>query len=369
MAYAVAGEAGAPMLSLDAAAVRGFIARVFENGGWSAADAALTADQLVGADLTGHASHGIGLVPMYVDTIKSGVLNPRSEPATLREDGPFLVIDGNVAMGQVNAVAATQRAIDIAGRHGVALVNLVRSHHIGRVGHYGEMVAARGLIGLFWVNVHGRLPSVVPYAARQPRFSTNPHCVAIPRKGGQPFLLDFATAEFAVNKARVAWAQGRRMRAGSLVDADGRLTDDPSILFREPRGAITAFGEHKGSGLAIACELLSSVLSGGVNVSDQRNIGAICNNMLAIVIDPGRMATTDDTVDAVTDRLVAYIKSALPAEGFDEVLVPGEPEFRARARLGARLEIDPASWGSIVKAAGAMGVADALVPQGKPAST
>lgn len=366
MAYAVAGEAGAALLSLDAAAVRRFIARVFENGGWSAADSAATADQLVGADLTGHASHGIGLVPMYVDTIKSGVLNPRSAPTTLREDGPFLVIDGNVSMGQVNAIAATQRAITIAETHGVALVNLVRSHHIGRVGHYGEMVAARGLIGLFWVNVHGRLPSVVPYGARQPRFSTNPHCVAIPRKSGEPFLLDFATAEFAVNKARVAWAQGKRMRPSSMVDAEGRKSDDPSILFREPRGAITTFGEHKGSGLAIACELLSSVLSGGVNVSDQRNIGAICNNMLAIVIDPRRMATSDDTADAATDRLIAYIKSALPSEGIEEVLVPGEPELRARARLGTRLEIDPATWGSIVKAASAMGVPEKMVPSPAP---
>ena len=368
MAYAVAGAAGAAMLSFAAADVRRFVGQMFETAGWSARDAALTADQLVAADLSGHPSHGIGLLPMYVDTIGAGILKPSSTPRVLREDGSFLVIDGQIAMGQVAAISATERAIAIARQHGVALVNLIRAHHIGRVGHYGEMVAEAGLVGLFWVNVHGRNPMVVPYAAREPRFSTNPHCVAIPRPGKHPFLLDFATAEFAVNKARVAWAQGKRMRPDSLIDADGRRTDDPGVLFKEPRGSITTFGEHKGSGLALVCELLSSALGGGPTVADQKVIGAICNNMLAIVIDPKRMATTDDGIDAVTDRLVAYIKSALPAHGFEEVLFPGEPEFRSRAGFGDALEIDPATWAGIEKAARTLGAATAAVPKARPSA-
>ena len=107
----------------------------------------------------------------------------------------------------------------------------------------------------------------------------------------EPLLLDFATAEMAVNKARVAWAQGKKVKHGALLDADGRPTDDPGVLWASPRGSIATFGQHKGSGLALVCELLSSALGGGPMVSDGEEAGAILNNMLAIVIDPARMAS------------------------------------------------------------------------------
>lgn len=347
--------------------VRVFVARIFEVNGWSERDARITADNLIAADQTGHGSHGIGLLPGYVETMKAGALSSTNRAQTVREDGSFLVIQGNVALGQVAALEATERAIDIARRNGIAVVNLVGAHHVGRIGHYGEMVAAAGFIGLFWANVHGRLPTVVPYGARQPRFSTNPHCVAIPRAGRAPFLLDFATAEFAINKARVAAAQGRRMRPGSLIDADGQSTDDPNVMFHTPRGAITTFGQHKGSGLALACELLSSILGPGPTVADQKVTGAILNNMLAIVIDPARTEPSPGSAAAATDRLLATITSALPAVGFDEVLTPGEPEMRSRAHHDDRLEIEPATWAAIAKAAIAAGVSAEVVPKARGA--
>ena len=351
------------VVSLDANEVRAFMVRIFTTAGWSEADAAVTADHLVSADRAGHASHGIGLVPGYAETINAGRLSPSSHPRTLKDDGPFLVIDAGMSLGQVAARTATLQAIATARCHGVSILNLINSHHIGRIGHYGEMVAGEGFVGLFWVNVHGRRPTVVPFGAREPRFSTNPHCVAIPRAGAEPFLLDFATAEIAVNKARVAAAQGKKVRPGMLIDHDGRPTDDPGVLFQNPRGSIAAFGQHKGSGLALACELLSSVLSSGPLVSDQEERGAICNNMMAIVIDPARMATRDEPVAAATDRLIEWVKSAAAADGVPAVLTPGEPEQLNRARLGARLEIDPTTWREIEKAALALGIPAESLPR------
>lgn len=361
-AHGASGQDNA-MLSLDADAVRRLVAAAIVAGGWSEHEGALVADNLVGADQTGHASHGVGLLPSYVETIKSGRLTPAGQPRTLKEDGIFVVVDGGMSLGQVAAYDITHRGVDIANRHGIAVVNLINSHHVGRIGHYGEMVARAGLVGLFWVNVHGRKPTVVPFGAREPRFSTNPHCVAIPRHGGEPFLLDFATAEIAVNKARVAWAQGRKVRAGVLVDPDGRPTDDPGVLFRQPRGSIATFGLHKGSGLALVCELMSSALAGGPLVADQEDRGAICNNMMAIVIDPKRMATGEEDLAAATERMMTFVKSAAAAEGVDEVLVPGEPETATRRRLAGRIEIDATTWGRIEEAAKAIGVDAGLVPK------
>lgn len=348
---------------LDAAEVERFIARVFTKAGWSEAEAAQTAANLCAADRAGHASHGIGLVPSYIETIRNGKLSASWRPKTLKDDGIFLVIDGCRSLGQPAARDATVRAIEIARTHGVALVNLVNSHHVGRVGHYGAMVASAGFVGLFWVNVHGRKPTVVPFGAREPRFSTNPHCVAIPRRGAEPFLLDFATAEMAVNKARVAWAKGEKVRPGVLVDSRGEPTDDPGVLFQSPRGSIATFGQHKGSGLAIACELMSAVLGSGPIVADGDEAGAILNNMMMIVIDPARMATGEETADAATERMIGFVKSAAPREGVAEVLTPGEPERITLARLGSTLEIDPNTWADIVKGAAAVGLGEKDAPR------
>ncbi len=359
-------NASTKLLSLDAAAVQRFVERIFTRAGWSDTDARIATDCLTGSDRAGHASHGIGLVPMYVDTIKSGALKPEWTATTIKDDGPFVVIEGNRALGQVTARDVTLKAIDTARRHGIALVNLINSHHVGRIGHYGEMVAAAGFVGMFWVNVHGRKPTVVPFGAREPRFSTNPHCVAIPRRGQEPFLLDFATAEMAVNKARVAHAKGEKVRHGTLLDHKGRPTDDPGVLWSSPRGSIATFGLHKGSGLAIVCELMSAVLAGGPLVADQTEAGAILNNMTALVIDPTRMATADEPIEAASERMIQWVKSAAPAEGVAAVLTPGEPEQINRARLGSRIEIDPTTWGEIVKAAAQMGVGGGEVPAALP---
>lgn len=353
----------AKVLSLDCDEVQRFVERIFTTAGWSAGDSRIATDCLIGSDRAGHASHGIGLVPMYVDTIKAGKLKTEWKAQTVKDDGPFVVIQGNRALGQVAARDATLKGIATARKHGIALVSLINSHHVGRIGHYGEMVAQQGFVGMFWVNVHGRKPTVVPFGAREPRFSTNPHCVAIPRRGADPFLLDFATAEMAVNKARVAHAKGEKVRHGTLLDAQGRPTDDPGVLWANPRGSIATFGLHKGSGLAIVCELMSAVLAGGPLVADQAEAGAILNNMTALVIDPARMAVGDEPVATATDRMIDWVKSAASAEGVAAVLTPGEPEQMNRARLGPRLEIDSTTWGDIVKAAGKMGIAEGDVPR------
>ena len=353
------------VVSLDANEVRAFMVRIFTTAGWSEADATVTADHLVAADRAGHASHGIGLVPGYAETIEAGRLSPSSHSRTLKDDGPFLVIDAGMSLGQVAARTATLQAISTAQRHGVAILNLINSHHIGRIGHYGEMVAGKGFVGLFWVNVHGRKPTVVPFGAREPRFSTNPHCVAIPRRGADPLLLDFATSEMAVNKARVAFAKGEKVRHGTLLDHEGRPTDDPGVLWANPRGSIATFGLHKGSGLAIVCELMSAVLAGGPLVADGQEAGAILNNMMAIVIDPARMATGDEPIEVATDRMIDWVKSAAPADGVAAVLTPGEPEQLNRARLGPRLEIDPTTWADIVKAAAKMGLGESELPRAR----
>ncbi len=163
----------------------------------------------------------------------------------------MLLLDGVSGFGQVMGHEAMEQAIARARRHGVALVGLRNSFHIGRIGHWGEQCAAAGLVSVHFVNVAGHQPIVAPYAGADARFGTNPFCVAVPGgDGGRPaLLLDMATSRIALGKARVALNKGVPLPDGTLIDADGNETTDPSCMFGVGRrGALIAMGDHKGRG-------------------------------------------------------------------------------------------------------------------------
>jgi uncharacterized oxidoreductase len=189
--------------------------------------------------------------------------------------------------------------------------------------------------------------------------ATNPFAAALPGRDGPVALLDMATSKIALGKARVAANQGVPVPDGSLLDAAGRPTRDGGVMFAEPRGAMVAMGDHKGSGLAILCELLAGALTGGTTVQPEHpQAGGIVNNMLSVVIDPDALGSRQQASREAA-AMVAYIKSSKLREGFDEVLVPGEPERRRRAeRLEGGVEIDERSWAEIIAAARTAGVSD-----------
>jgi uncharacterized oxidoreductase len=167
-----------------------------------------------------------------------------------------------------------------------------------------------------------------------------------------------ATSKIAIGKARVARNQGVPVPEDSLLDAAGRPTRDAAVMFREPRGALIAIGEHKGSGLAIVCELLAGALTGGwTSQPAHPRAGGIINNMLSVIIDPDAFGDRRRLLDEIR-ALIDYVKSTPPRAGFDEVLVPGEPERRRRAeRLAHGIEVDERTWEEILAAPRSLGLA------------
>jgi uncharacterized oxidoreductase len=204
---------------------------------------------------------------------------------------------------------------------------------------------------------------VAPFGAAQRRFSTNPICVGVPTSDGL-LLLDFATSMVAEGKVLVAANGGKKLPAGALIDPDGRLSTDPHSLYgatgrdaRNGKGALRAFGDHKGSGLSFMCEILAGCLSGGNTATQRPPDGGpgIVNNMLSIYLDPGNFGAAHF---ADTAREFAQtVKGARPAEPGGEVLVPGEPESRTRARRlveGIPLQAD--TWAAIRETGNSLGV-------------
>ena len=326
-------------------------------------EASLVADQLIGANLAGHDSHGIGMMPSYVRAVGAGLLFPNRHASVASESGSVLVIDGNRAFGQVSGFEATNMAIEKAKETGVALAGLRDSFHIGRIGHWGEQCARAGMVSMHFVNVAGHTPLVAPYGGSEARFTTNPVCIAIPSAGDKPAaLLDMATSTIAMGKARVAKNKGVDVPPNTVVDGSGNLTTDPSCLFDEPRqGALIAFGDHKGSGLAIMCELLGAALTGGMTAAPKNpRDGSALNSMLSVVINPDALAGTNVLLDETT-AFLDYVRTARLRTGFDEILLPGEPEQRAREARAEQVPVDDGTLAELRRAASTAGLDDAHI--------
>src|SRR6266404_6670462 len=289
-----------------------FVAEVFSHSEASPEEARRIATYLTTANLTGHDSHGVIRVPVYVRWKKMGSVVP-NQNAELVVDTPSLaVVDGKFGYGQTVAPQAVKIGIDKCKAVGLAAVALRNAGHIGRVGDWAEMAAAEGLVSVHFVNAAGSV-LVAPFGGVQKRLSTAPYCVGIPRQGQDPIVLDFATSIVAEGKVLVASRGGKKLPTGALVDSDGTLSEDPAVLYGPytpdgPRdhtkgtGAIRAFGEHKGSGLAFICELLGGALTGtGATAPDQR----FANGMFAFYIDP-KVADPANFFDADMSRYITY---------------------------------------------------------------
>ena len=342
-------------------ALRTLAREILLSTGSEAAEATIVSDHLVDANLAGHDSHGVGLLPMYVRDRLAGNVRPNLHPVLLREDGVIGVFDGEFGYGHVCAREVTGWGLARAKDKGVAIASLRNAYHVARVGTYGEQGCAAGLISILFVNVvAGGLQKVAPFAGADARLHTNPVCIGIPAgEDRPPFVLDFATSQIAMGKVRVAYNEGRRLAPGALIDGEGKSTGDPKVIFEEPFGAILPFGEHKGSGLALACELIGGALTGGpTNQSTAPRGGGLINSLLAIFIDPARFVELPyfhREIAAVLD----HVKASPPSSPDKLVLTAGEPErVRRRLRLAEGVPIDAASWRDILGAAKTAGVAD-----------
>jgi uncharacterized oxidoreductase len=339
---------------------------ILTSGGSAAAEAALVADHLVQANLAGHDSHGIGMLPAYVRHLKAGLVVPNTRAKLVKDDGPTLMFDGARGYGRPVAGEAMEAAIARCRQTGVVALTLANAHHIGRVGAYGELASAAGLVSLHFVNVTDHRALVAPFRGTDARFVTNPVCIALPGTDRQPpLLLDMATSAIAMGKVRVAKNEGKLLPEGILLDPTGQPTRDPTVMYREPHGALLPFGGHKGYALAVVTELLAGALSGGPTIQPgNARMGGTINNMFAILVDPARLAGVD-WFRREFDGFIDYVKASPPADPGAPVLVPGEPERLARAeREQSGIVIDPATWGEIREAGEKVGVsrdqADAL---------
>lgn len=323
------------------------------------------------ANLSGHDSHGVGMLPRYVDAVLEGGLKPNAAARVTADLGSMLALDGQRGYGQVVGEQAMQMAMARAKAHGSCIMSLAQAHHLGRIGHFAEMAAAQGLVSLHFVNVLSRAV-VAPWGGADGRFGTNPCCIGIPLAGrtdgagsandGAHFILDFATSRVAQGKMRVAYNQGQQVAPGTLIDEHGQPSTNPGVVVVPQAngllGALLTFGEHKGFGLAVACELLGGALSGSGtwHQADAAPVRAVVNGMLSILIDPARLGT-QPSFEQEALAFVNWVQASPPGPDGEGVQIAGDPERAARAqRQRDGIVVDTQTWQEILDAGRKVGV-------------
>jgi len=333
--------------------VRGF--------GSSEAEVQAVAGNLIEANLTGHDSHGVGMLPRYAKAFLEGGLQPNTSLKVLHDGGALLRLDGQAGFGQVIGAEAMALGIARARTHGSCIVALGNSHHLGRIGAWAEQVAAAGLVSMHFVNVISR-PIVAPHGGGDARFGTNPFCVGLPLPGRAPVILDFATSVIAQGKTRVAHNKGVPVEPGQLIDDQGRATTDPRYTVVPPFGALLTFGGHKGYGLALMCELLGGALAAGMTAHDAADGRMrVLNGMFSVVVDPAALGATT-AFESEAEAFLQWVQKSPLREGFGPVQVAGDAERASRARRSAEgVPVDGTTWQEILGAAASLGVDPAAV--------
>ena len=289
-------------------------------------------------------THGINRFPRFVVTIRNGCVNPLAEPEVTARLGALERWDGHKGPGNLNALAAMERAIALGREHGVGCVALGNTNHWMRGGTYGWQAAEAGLIGLCWTNT---MPNLPPWGGAERVIGNNPLIIAVPRAGG-PVVLDMAMSQFSYGALESYRKRGELLPIDGGFDADGNLTRDPGAIEQSWRPLPA--GYWKGSGLAVVLDMIAAMMSLG-QATFQISADPVLETAISqifLALNPAAFGPASEA-EKIADAVVASLHNCAPAERQGKVRYPGEQTLRIRAenmRLG--LPVEPEVWAEIL---------------------
>jgi hydroxycarboxylate dehydrogenase B len=332
------------MPTLASEKLRESVRHIFAGLGASEEEVKRLQDHLVESNLIGYDSHGVRLIPDYVDLIRKGRLVLGAQLQIVRESPSHLVLDGHWGLGQLLAWQACNMAVEKAKAGAVAIVTVRNCNHIARLGEYTEMMAEKGCVGFITVNGHGGAQLAAPYGGIDRRLSVNPLSYGIPAPG-QPIVVDISTTVVAAGKVIIKALRGEQVPDGWLMDYDGNPTTDATLFGAPHPASLIPAARHKGYALSIVVEVLAGALSGAA--CSHANPEGWGNATFIMALNPAAFVDEQDFADEISE-LVAYIKSSRPAPGRGEILIPGEPERQERARRSKDgIFVEDVTWNRI----------------------
>lgn len=342
------------MPTLTAAQLTDLASEIFHAAGAGAPEARTVAEALVEANLEGHDSHGVVRVPEYVGWMEQGWINATAKLRVVKEAAAFALLDGDWGWGQVMGREALKIGIEKARQSGAATIAVRQMNHIGRAGDYPLLAAQQGMAAIMFVNTHGAGKLVAPWGGRERRLSANPIVLAVPHPSGKPVLVDISTCAIAGGKVMIALNSNKSVPPGCVLDAEGNPSTNPADFFGPPEGTLLPMAGHKGFALALLSDLLAGGISGaGCSRPTTTRVG---NSFIVTVINIAQFRDLG-AFDEEVNNLVEYVKSSKLASGFSEILIPGEPEARERARREAQgVPVDDGTWQQIAETGARYGV-------------
>ena len=294
------------------------------------ADAATIAHCLVSAELRGVDTHGLNWLPLYLERVRRGLINVRPALELKRVSPVAAALDGDNGFGFVVGMRAMREAILMAKASGIGVVSARRSTHFGMAAAYAIPAVEAGLMAMIFSNAS---PGMPPWGGKDRMLGTNPFCMAAPAGRHRPVILDMSPAVAARGKIRKAERRGEKIPLGYALDAQGKPTTDPTAALAG--GVVLPIGTYKGSGISVFMDIFGGLISGasfGGAVGDQskdfhrpQDVGHFF-----LAMKPN-LFVTEENYRARMDTLIDRVHAAATAEGFNEVLLPGEPEDRAEA--------------------------------------
>jgi LDH2 family malate/lactate/ureidoglycolate dehydrogenase len=340
------------MVHISDGRLRAVVTEIFEAAGAPGAVAEQVAASLVLASLVGHDTHGARAITGYIEALENGIIDPHGEIAVVRESATTALLDGGRNFGIIVMHQALDIAMSKARAHDLGMVTVRNSSHTGRMGEYVVRAAENGFMGLVFGTGAQPGGTVAPHLGASPRLNSNPIAWGVPAAEHPPVFIDYATSACAVAKLMLAADKGMPIPEGWLIGPDGKPSTDP--LDWQRGGALLPFGGHKGYGLMFLIELLSGGLSGMSCAPLPDYQPAFSAVVMAVNISAFQPL---EEFKQRADRLVAATKEARKAEGVQEILVPGEPEWQTLARRRREgLDIGDAIWQRIVDAGARHGI-------------
>lgn len=318
--------------------------RILVSKGFSEEDAYESAKLFTENSLDGVYSHGVNRFPRVVSYIDKGYIDVKAKPEKVASMGAFERWDGKLAMGNLNAKRAMERAIELSKEFGIGLVAIGNTNHWMRGGAYGWQAANAGCVGICWTNT---MPNMPAWGGKDRRIGNNPFVIAVPRSSGQHLVVDMAMAQFSYGKIEETKFKGGQLPVAGGYDRSGELTTDPEEI--EATWRVLPVGFWKGSGMSIALDLVAAILSAGMSTTDigKKYEDEYGLSQVLIAIDP-RHFNTEAFTDDVINRVIEDVKGSIPAAEGSNIRYPGERDYQTRLEnMKEGIPVLPEIWETI----------------------
>jgi 3-dehydro-L-gulonate 2-dehydrogenase len=328
------------MLRVPYEELYGALLRAMEELGLKGERAQLCARLFAETTRDGVYTHGLNRFPRFVETVKNGSVIVDAEPVKTSGMGAIERWDGQSGVGNLNAWASMERAMELARLHGMGGVALANTNHWMRGGSYGWQAAQRGMFAICWTNTLANLPA---WGATSPSLGNNPLVFAVPRASGH-VVLDMAMSQFSYGSLEGYSKRGQPLPVDGGFDAAGNLTKDAAAIEASQRAL--PIGYWKGSGLSLVLDMMAAILAGGKATYQipREPVRETGSSQIFLAIDPGSVGNAYE-MNRIADGIIDFLHQATPIDPKQPVRYPGEQTVQVRdenMRLG--VPVDPEIW-------------------------